>query len=188
MPELLATAAPWMRPSRSICNLISVVCTPGGMSCGFRALTKGRMWLEMLTVQAASCASEGLGPIATSTKSAISPTLRNMSGLTDQKRPTLRRCRRQSHQHLHCTGQGSLLVTAPAYEPGRTAYEARFAGEKQGPRGTVGPWEMLPLSAQTRAERARDSLRVAEVRHPLTDDFAVRFAALALSERDGGVR
>ncbi|GEP11260.1 hypothetical protein [Methylobacterium gnaphalii] len=79
-------------------------------------------------------------------------------------------------------------MTAPAYEPGRTAYEARFAGEKQGPRGTVGPWEMLPLSAQTRAERARDSLRVAEVRHPLTDDFAVRFAALALSERDGGVR
>lgn len=38
------------------------------------------------------------------------------------------------------------MVTA--HEPGRTAYEARFAGEKQGPRGTVDPWEMLPEEAR----------------------------------------
>ncbi|GEP09885.1 hypothetical protein MMMDOFMJ_1261 [Methylobacterium gnaphalii] len=43
-------------------------------------------------------------------------------------------------------------------EPGRTAYEARFAGEKQGPRGTVDEWEMLCPSAKAIWQRMEDEV------------------------------
>ncbi|MBB3905067.1 hypothetical protein [Methylobacterium brachythecii] len=44
-----------------------------------------------------------------------------------------------------------------AHEPGRTAYEARFSGEKQGPRGTVDPWEMLPEQARVVWRRVEEA-------------------------------